>query len=58
MLTSAECQATGDEKFAQANLEPRHRRRLLAAADGWIILASIMRRLETSRVLPDEKRHE
>jgi hypothetical protein len=56
MLTSAECQAKADEKFAQADLEPRHRRRLLAAADGWVILAGIMGRLEASTVLPDEKR--
>ena len=57
MLTSAECQAKADEKSAQADLEPRHRRRL-TAADGWIILAGIMGQLEASTVLPDEKRHE
>jgi hypothetical protein len=57
MLTSAECQSKADEKFAQAKLEPRHRRRLLAAADGWVILAGIMGQLEASTVLPDQKRH-
>jgi hypothetical protein len=58
MLTSAECQAKADEKFAQADREPRHRRRLLSAADGWVILAGIMGRLEGSTVLPDEKRRD
>jgi hypothetical protein len=58
LLTRAACQAKTDEKFAQADREPRHRRRLLTAADGWVVLAGIMGRLEASTVLPDEKRHE
>jgi len=48
MLTSAECQAKADEKIAQAEREPRYRKRLLTAADGWVILAGIMGRLEAS----------
>ena len=55
MLTSAECQAKADEKSAQADLEPRHRRRLLTAADGSDHLAGIMGQLEASTVLPDEE---
>ena len=35
MLTSAECQAKADEKFAQAEREPRNHKRLVAAAEGW-----------------------
>jgi hypothetical protein len=58
MLTSAECQAKADEKFAQAKCEPRHRKRLLAAADGWVILAGIMGRLEASTVLSERKQNE
>jgi uncharacterized protein YigE (DUF2233 family) len=44
MLTSAECQAKADKKLAQAEREPRNHKRLLAAAEGWCILASIMER--------------
>jgi hypothetical protein len=55
MLTSAQCRAKADEKFAQAERQPRHRKRLLTAADGWVIVAGIMGRLEASMILPDEK---
>jgi hypothetical protein len=48
MLTSAECQAKADEKLAQVEREPRNHKRLLAAAEGWGILAGIMERLESS----------
>ena len=58
MLTSAECQARADEKFAQVEREPRHHKRLLAAAEGWAIFAGIMGRLEASTILPDQKRQE
>jgi hypothetical protein len=55
MLTSAECQAKADEKFLEAEREPRHRKRLLTAADGWAILAGIVARLEASVVLTEKK---
>ena len=37
MLTSAECQAKADAKFAQAKREPRNHKRLLATAEGWVV---------------------
>jgi galactose-1-phosphate uridylyltransferase len=57
MLTSAECQAKADAKFAQAKRESRNHKRLLATAEGWVVLAGIMGRLEASAILPD-KRHQ
>ena len=57
MLTSVECQARADKSFALAECEPHHRERLLAAAEGWTILAGIMGRLEASTTLPDKKQH-
>jgi hypothetical protein len=56
MLTSAECQARADEKLARAEREPRNHKRLLAAAEGWVILAGIMGRLEGNTTLPTKKR--
>ena len=58
MLTSVECQARADEKFAQAEDVPRNHGRLLAAAEGWVILAGIMGRLEASTILPNQERQE
>jgi hypothetical protein len=46
MLTSIECRSQGEEKITQAEREPRHRTRLLNAAQAWLILAGQMRRLE------------
>ena len=43
MLTSVECQQRADQKRAEAELHPRNRQRLLTAAEGWLILAEIMR---------------
>ena len=58
MLTSAaECQAKADAKFAQAKRESRNHKRLLATAEGWVVLAGIMGRPEASAILPD-KRHQ
>jgi hypothetical protein len=48
MFTSAECREYAKEKIAQAEREPRHRERLLTAAQAWLILAGQMRQLETS----------
>jgi hypothetical protein len=58
MLTSAECQAKADAKFAQAKREPRNRKRLLATAEGWVVVAGIMGRLEASAILPDDRQQE
>ena len=46
MFTSAECRAHADEKLARAEREPRNRRRLTTAAEGWLFLAGQMTRLE------------
>jgi hypothetical protein len=48
MLTSMECRSQAEEKITQAEREPRHRTRLLTAAQAWLILAGQMRRLETT----------
>ena len=48
MLSSAECRAYAEEKLAQAERDDRHRKRLITAAEAWLILASQMRRLEAS----------
>jgi len=55
MLTSAECQAKANEKFAQAERNPRNQKRLLAAAEGWAALAEILRRHEASLISPNQK---
>ena len=46
MLSAAECQAHAEEKLAQADRDDLHRKRLIIAAEAWLILASQMRRLE------------
>jgi hypothetical protein len=48
MFTSAECQAQAEEKLAQTERDPSHSRRVTAAAQGWLLLASQMRRLEAA----------
>ncbi len=48
MLTSAECRQRAEEKIADAERQPRHEKRLRTAAQGWLVLAEIMERLETS----------
>ena len=52
MLTSAECQAKANEKFEQAERNPRNQKRLLAAAEGWAALAEILRRHEATLISP------
>jgi hypothetical protein len=49
VFTSSQCRAQAEEKIAQAEREPQHRRRLLTAAQGWLLLAAQMRRLEATR---------
>jgi hypothetical protein len=46
MFTSAECRAQAEEKFAAAENNPRHRRRLLTAAEAWLHLADKIRLAE------------
>ena len=43
-LTSAECRTLAEEKLAEADRDERHRRRLITAAEGWLFLASQLRR--------------
>jgi hypothetical protein len=45
-LTSAECRTMAEEKLAEAGRDKRHRKRLITAAEGWLFLASQLRRLE------------
>jgi hypothetical protein len=48
MLTSAECRARAEQKLAEADLHPRHEKKLRTAAEGWLVLADLMERLEAS----------
>ena len=52
MLTAAECRERAEQKIAEADLQPRHERRLRTAAEGWLGLANIMGRLEASVAAP------
>ena len=54
MLTSAECRARAEQKLAEADLHPRHEKRLRTAAEGWLNLADLMGRLEASVAEPAE----
>jgi hypothetical protein len=55
MFTSAECRVRAEEKLAEAERDERHRRRLICAAQGWLILASQMRRVEAANGVVIEK---
>jgi hypothetical protein len=48
MLNSAECRERAEQKIAEASLHPRHEKRLRSAAEGWLILADMMARVEAS----------
>lgn len=48
VLTSAECRAQAEALLAQADRNPRHRRRLTTAAEAWLLLANKLTRLEAS----------
>jgi hypothetical protein len=56
MLSSAECRAHAEEKLAQAERDDAHRKRLITAAEAWLILASHMRRLEAQLRIPTSSR--
>ena len=42
MVTSAECRVRAKQKLADANLHPRHERRLRSAAEEGLILADLI----------------
>jgi hypothetical protein len=46
MYTSGECRAQAEEKLAQAQHDDRNCKRLIAAAEAWLFLASQLRRTE------------
>jgi hypothetical protein len=46
MFTSADCRSHAEQKLAQAEHDQQHRKRLITAAEAWLILASQVRRLE------------
>jgi hypothetical protein len=48
MFTSAECEARAKEKLTQAERAPCHRRRLTAAAQGWLLLAERIKEAEAA----------
>ena len=48
MLTSAECRKRAEQKLAEADLHPRHEKRLRTAAEGWLVLADVKARADTS----------
>jgi hypothetical protein len=48
MFTSAECRGHAEEKLAQAEIDPRHRRRLITAAEAWLNLARQLGRAEAT----------
>jgi hypothetical protein len=46
MLTSAECRQRAEQKLAEADLQPRRRKKLSADAECWLVLADRMKGLE------------
>jgi len=48
MLTSAECQVRAEQKLAEADLNPRRRKKLRADAEAWLNLADVMARVDAS----------
>jgi hypothetical protein len=46
MFTSTECRAQAKQNLEQAERDDRHRKRLMTAAEAWLILARQIRRLE------------
>ena len=47
MFTSTECRDRAEQKLKQAERDTQHRRRLVRAAEAWLILADREERLET-----------
>ena len=56
-MSVAKCRKRAQEILAQAERDPRHSRKLIAAAECWLELASCLRRLEKTLqyVRPPEK---
>jgi hypothetical protein len=50
MFTAAECRAKALEKIMQAKQDNRHRRKLISAAEAWLLLAKRLDQLD--RVAP------
>lgn len=48
MFTSAECRAQAKQKLAQAERDEPHRRRLITAAQAWLLLADQLRQAEAA----------
>jgi hypothetical protein len=49
MFTSAECRAMAAQKLAEAErLDARHAKRLIAAAEGWLLLALALSQVESA----------
>jgi hypothetical protein len=48
MFTSAECRERAEGKIAEAERQAGHEKRLRTAAQGWLVLAEIVERLEAS----------
>ena len=46
MFSSAECRVRAEQKLKQAELDTSHRRRLIRAAQAWLILAEREEQLE------------
>ena len=55
VYTSAECRIRAEQKIAEAERNPRHRRRLLNAAEAWLLLASQTRKVEIQTRLAAER---
>jgi hypothetical protein len=52
MFTSAECLGVAEQKLAEAECDPQHRRRLRKAAEAWLILANQLIRAEGAKRTP------
>jgi hypothetical protein len=50
MPGAEECRKRAQEKIAQAEREPRHSRRLIDAAQAWILLARNLKRVEDQQL--------
>lgn len=46
MFTVVECRARAEQKLAQAEHDDQNRKRLIAAAEAWLLLAGQLRRDE------------
>ena len=56
MFTIAECRAQAEQKLAQADHDDRNRKRLIAAAEAWLLLAGQLRRNEKAITKSRSKR--